>query len=144
MILEYLVARGNEEISVGRMAIKLEMDKKTVASIAGRLAARGIIRRTSRGVYVHRQESIGESTVGDILSKLETTIGRTFGRPILERTNLASIRERKDIQALEEALRRTRKIIGVRGADNLFRLVTKKVARASESRYILASIGVTI
>lgn len=143
MILDYLISRGNEEIPVERIAKDLRIDKKMVASIASRLVARGIIARTSRGVYVHKQESIRESTVANVLNKLEMTIGRTFGKQILERTRITEISDRKNIGGLEEALRRTREIIGVRGADNIFRLVSKNVARPSESKYMLLRLGIS-
>ena len=143
MILDYLVSRGNEEITVERIARDLRMDKKTVASIASRLVSRGVISRTSRGVYVHRQESVEESTISHILDKLETTIGRTFGKQVLEKTRIAEISERSSIESLGEALRRTRKIIGTKGADGIFRLVSKNVATPSESKYVLARLGIS-
>ncbi len=142
MILDYLVSRGNEEIEVESIAKDLRMDKKTVASIASRLVSRGAITRTSRGVYVHKQESVKESTVSDILDKLETTIGRTFGKQILEKTQIEGIADRKSIESLEEALRRTRKIIGSKGADGIFKLVSKNVAASSESKYLLTRLGI--
>ena len=141
-ILDYLVSRGNEEIPVERMATDLKIEKKMVASIASRLVARGIVTRTSRGVYVHRQESVKASTVRNILKTLEVTIERTFGKQILEKTNILKITDRKSIKGLEEALYKSRKIIGPRGADNVFRLVTRKVAKPSESRYILTRLGI--
>ena len=143
MILDYLISRGNEEITVERISQDLRISKKMVASIASRLVARSIITRASRGVYVHKQESVRESTVANILNKLETTIRRTFGKQILEKTQVTEISDRKSINDLEEALRRTRRIIGVKGADNIFRLVSKNVARTSESKYLLLRLGIS-
>ncbi len=141
-ILDYLVSRSNEKIPVERMASDLKIEKKTVASIASRLVARGIITRASRGVYVHRVESVKASTVRNIFKKYEATMERTFGRQILERTGISEFTNRKSVEDLERALQRSRKIIGHRAADNIIRLVTRNVAKSSESRYILARLGV--
>jgi DNA-binding IscR family transcriptional regulator len=142
MILNYLISRGNEEIPVERISKDLQIDKKIAASIASRLVSRGVITRTSRGIYLHKQESLRESTVADILDKLETTIRRTFGKQILEKIRIGDISDRKNIESLEEALRRTRRIIGTKGADNILKLVSKNVATPSEHRYLLATLGV--
>jgi len=142
-IMDYLVSRGNEEIAVERIANGLKMDQKTVASIASRLVSRGLITRTSRGVYIHRQESIKASTIGGILDKLEKTIRRTFGGKISDKTAISRIEDRENIRGLELALRSTRRVLGTRGANNIFKLVTKKVAKPSETKYILSRLGIS-
>lgn len=142
-ILEYFFTRGNEEISIKRIATELRMDQKIVGSIASRLAARGIITRRSRGVYIYKQERVLVSTVEKILSKLGTTVKRTFGGPIAEKIGLSEIEDRRSMAGLEDALCRMRKIIGVRGATNLLKLVARKVANTSEYRYILAKLDIT-
>jgi predicted transcriptional regulator len=142
-IMEYLVSRGNEEIAVEIIASDLKIDQKMVASIASRLVSRGMITRTSRGIYVHKQLSVRSSTIEGILSRLEKTIRKTFGKQIAEKVNIALVRRRKDIEGLEEANARMRKILGVAGANNLFRLVAKKVARPSELKYILLRSGIS-
>jgi hypothetical protein len=141
-IMEYLVSRGNEEIAVETIATDLMIDKKMVASIASRLVSRGVIARTSRGVYVHRQLTVRGSTVEGILAQLEKTIRKTFGKQVADKINISQIGHRKDVEGLEEANARMRKILGVAGANNLLRLVAKKVASPSELNYILVRLGI--
>jgi hypothetical protein len=141
--MDYLVSRGNEEIAIEVIATDLGMDKKIVASIASRLVSRGMISRASRGVYIHKQLSVKRRTVEGILGKLEETVGKTFGKQIADKVNIPQVKERRDIRGLEDALTRMRKILGGAGADNLFRLVAKKVARPSECKYILSRLGIS-
>jgi hypothetical protein len=142
-ILEYLVSRGNEEIAVETMATDLRIEQKMVASIASRLVSRGLIERTSRGIYVHKQLSVRGGTIEGILTQLEKTIRKTFGKQIAEKVNISRIGRRKDIEGLEEANARMRNVLGVAGANNIFRLVAKKVARPSELKYILIRLGMS-
>ena len=142
-ILEYLVSRGNEEVPIETIAADLKMDKKMVASIASRLVSRGSIDRASRGVYIHKQLSVSARTVEAVLDKLQKTTRMTFGKQISEKMNYAQIRDLKSIGGLEEAMARMRNILGVAGANNLFRLVVKKVARPSERKYMLTRLGIS-
>lgn len=141
--MEYLVSRGNEEVPIENIAADLKMDKKMVASIASRLVSRGSIDRASRGVYIHKQLSVSARTVEAVLDKLQKTTRMTFGKQISEKMNFAQIRDLKSIEGLEEAMARMRNILGVAGANNLFRLVVKKVARPSERKYMLTRLGIS-
>ncbi len=141
--MEYLVSRGNEEVPIENIAADLKMDKKMVASIASRLVSRGSIDRASRGVYIHKQLSVSARTVEAVLDKLQKTTRMTFGKQISEKMNFAQIRDLKSIEGLEEAMARMRNILGVTGANNLFRLVVKKVARPSERKYMLTRLGIS-
>lgn len=140
-ILEYLVSRGNEEVPIEAIAADLKMDKKMVASIASRLVSRGSIDRASRGVYIHKQLSVSARTVEAVLAKLQKTIRMTFGKQISEKIDVSQIGDKKNVGGLEEAMARMRKVLGMAGANNLFRLVVKRVARPSECKYILARVG---
>ncbi|MEE9115660.1 MAG: hypothetical protein V3U09_02045 [Thermoplasmata archaeon] len=141
-IVEYLVSRGNEEVPIETIAVDLKMDKKMVASIASRLVSRGSIDRASRGIYIHKQLSVSGKTVEAVLDKLQNTTRMTFGKQISEKMSITQIRDSKSIEGLEEAMARTRKVLGVAGANNLFRLVVKNVARPSECKYILTRLGI--
>jgi Mn-dependent DtxR family transcriptional regulator len=141
--MDYLVARGNEEIPIERIATDLKIDKKIVASIASRLVSRGAISRTSRGVYVHKQLSVKSSTVEAILAMLQKTVTKTFGKQIAEKVDISRIKDRKSIESLEEAVVRLRKVLGGAGANNIFRLVVKRVAKPSERKYILTRLDVS-
>ncbi|MFQ6060624.1 MAG: hypothetical protein ACE5KV_04910 [Thermoplasmata archaeon] len=142
-ILGYFASRGNEELSIQRIALDLGLNKKIVGSIASRLAARGIITRRSRGVYVYSVERLGAATVEKILSQLEKTIEKTFGERISEDVGISEIRNRKSISGLEDASRRLRRVIGTGGADKLLRIVSRKGATPSERRYILTKLGIS-
>ncbi len=142
-ILEYFVSRSNEEVSIERMAADLRMNQKIVGSIASRLAARGIIARQSRGVYVHKEEEVKASTVKGILNHLEETIDRTFGHQIGEKIGISSVKDRDGLAGLEDALERMRDVIGKGGAVNLMRAVARKVATPSEYNYILAKMDIS-
>ena len=141
--MEYLVSRGNEEVPIETIAADLKMDRKMVASIASRLVSRGSIDRSSRGIYIHKQLSVDGRTVEAVLDKLQKTTRMTFGKQISEKMNIAQIGDSKSIEGLEEAIARMRKVLGVAGANNLFRLVVKKVARPSEYKYILTRLGIS-
>ncbi|MCK5291955.1 MAG: hypothetical protein KAR39_08065 [Thermoplasmata archaeon] len=140
--MEYLVSRGNEEVPIENIAADLKMDKKIVASIASRLVSRGSIDRASRGVYIHKQLSVSARTVEAVLAKLQKTIRMTFGKRISEKVDILQIGDKKGVGGLEEAMARMRNVLGVAGANNLFRLVVKKVARPSECKYILGRLGI--
>ncbi len=140
-ILEYLMSRGNEEVPIEAIAADLKMDKKIVASIASRLVSRGSIDRASRGVYIHKQLSVSARTVEAVLAKLQKTIRMTFGKQISEKIDVSQIGDKKNVGGLEEAMARMRKVLGMAGANNLFRLVVKRVARPSECKYILTRVG---
>jgi hypothetical protein len=140
--MDYLVGRGNEDIPIERIATDLKIDKKIVASIASRLVSRGAIARTSRGVYVHKQLSVKSSTVEAILAMLQKTVTKTFGKQIAEKVDISVIKDGRSIEGLEEAVVRLRKILGVAGANNIFRLVVKRVAKPSEGKYILMRLDV--
>ncbi|UCD92885.1 MAG: hypothetical protein JSV43_02915 [Methanobacteriota archaeon] len=140
-ILEYFVSRSNEEVSIDEIASELEMNQKIVGSIASRLAARGMITRRSRGVYVHKEEEVNVATIKEILNHLEKTIRRAFGRQIEEKMDIPSVRDRESLAGLEDAYKRMTKVIGSRGALDLMRAVARKVATPSEFNFILVKMG---
>jgi hypothetical protein len=140
--MEYLVSRGNEEVPIEMISSDLKIDKKIVASIASRLVSRGSIDRASRGVYIHKQLTVSGKTVEAIMAKLQKTIRMTFGKQVAEKVDVSLVSDKRSVGGLEEAMARMKKILGVAGANNLFRLVVKKMARPSESKYILGKLGV--
>ncbi|MFQ5883957.1 MAG: hypothetical protein ACE5IO_02535, partial [Thermoplasmata archaeon] len=131
------------QVSIERIAADMRMNQKIVGSIASRLAARGMIARKSRGVYVHKEEEVKVSTVVGVLNHLEKTIGRVFGHQIGEKIGISSVKDRDGLAGLEEAYERMRKVIGSRGALDLMRAVTRKVATPSEYNYILAKMDIS-
>lgn len=142
-ILGYFISRSNEEVSIERIATDLGMNQKIVGSIASRLAARGIIARKSRGVYVHKEEEVRVSVFEGILRELEETIRKAFGKRIAGKTGISKIKDRESISGLEEALERMKGIIGKYGAIDLLWAVTKKVAKPSEFKHIVAKMGIS-
>jgi len=102
-LLSLLMEKPNRDFTVEEMMREMNLDGKVAATIAARLARRGLIKRTGRGRYRYERLEIPSSALKSVAEEVRSTVETTFGAQMVEKLKIfpTSI---EDIGAVEDRI----------------------------------------
>lgn len=124
-ILLYLVERANEPVGLSEMSSDLGFDRKVTASIAGRLASKGFIKKVKRGTYVFREKStVKKSEIEVVCHSLSESIKKTFGGSLMKKLGIElPLKKCTTASELEGILFRLKGALGSKATKDLISVV---------------------